>query len=270
VQVRLAGRLSDRRARRVGLRQIASRNWITSVNGERLFLKGAVLGPTRPDLGAAGDAELARDLDLAVGAGMDFLRLIAHVAHPRLYDLADEKGMLLWQEFPLQWGHARGIREQAARQATAMVDTLGHHPSIFLWCGHNEPFPFRIGPGQRPDVDPTRRFLRRGLRPQELPSWNRTVLDRTVKRAIENADASRPTIAHSGVLPHPPQLDGTDSHLWFGWFHGRPSDLDVLAARLPRLVRFVSEFGAQAVPEEFPMPAAWPPDSRALARLADA
>ena len=27
-------------------------------------------------------------------------------------------------------------------------------------------------------------------------------------------------IAHSGVLPHLPKLDGTDSHLYFGWRDG--------------------------------------------------
>ena len=44
------------------------------------------------------------------------------------------------------------------------------------------------------------------------------MLDRSVKRALEQADGTRPVIAHSGVLPHPPQLDGTDSHLYFGWY----------------------------------------------------
>jgi len=271
VEIHLAGRCSDRRVRRVGMRRVALRNWVASINGERLFLKGSVYGPTRPDFGASTDAELTADLDRAADAGLDFLRLIAHVAHPRLYDLADERGMLLWQEMPLQWGYARGIREQAVRQATALVDTLGHHPSVFLWCGHNEPFPIAARVGRRPDVEPTRRFLRPGLGVQELPSWNRSVLDRAIRRALERADASRPAIPHSGVLPHPPQLDGTDSHLWFGWFHGRVADLGVLAARLPRLVRFVSEFGAQAVPEELDISAVpWPPDSAGLIALADA
>jgi beta-mannosidase len=59
-------------------------------------------------------------------------------------------------------------------------------------------------------------------------------------------------IAHSGVLPHLPQIDGTDSHLYFGWYHGNERDLPGLARRLPRLVRFVSEFGAQSVPDSLP------------------
>jgi beta-mannosidase len=62
------------------------------------------------------------------------------------------------------------------------------------------------------------------------------------------------------VLPHLPRLDGTDSHFYFGWYHGSVDDLPRLARRLPRLVRFLSEFGAQSVPEhaDFLDPAAWP------------
>ena len=70
-----------------------------------------------------------------------------------------------------------------------------------------------------------------------------------MKRAFETADETRPVVAHSGVAPHLPQLDGTDSHLFFGWYHGDERDLDGFAATLPRMVRFVSEFGAQSVPD---------------------
>ena len=59
---------------------------------------------------------------------------------------ADEAGLLLWQDLPLQWGYARGIRKQAVQQATAAVDLLGHHPSIALWCGHNEPMAIENDP----------------------------------------------------------------------------------------------------------------------------
>jgi beta-mannosidase len=98
------------------------------------------------------------------------------------------------------------------------------------------------------------------LASQQLPTWNRSVLDRWVKRSLEKADDSRPVVAHSGVLPHLPQLDGTDSHLYFGWYHGDERDLPAFAASVPRMVRFVSEFGAQAVPTtaDFMEPERWP------------
>jgi beta-mannosidase len=132
------------------------------------------------------------------------------------------------------------VRRQAVEQARAAVDVLGHHPSILLWCAHDTPETSALG--------------------QQLPTWNKTILDRWVKRALEKADETRPVIAHSGVAPHLPQLEAPDSHLWFGWGRGDVRDLARFAAKMPSMVRFVSEFGAQSIPSsaEFIDTSRWP------------
>ncbi|MGI8793213.1 MAG: glycoside hydrolase family 2 protein [Acidimicrobiales bacterium] len=247
---------SDRRTVTTGLRQVAMSNWIFTINGERLFLKGANQGPVLPRLAEATPADFKRDLALAADAGLDFLRLHGHISAPAMYDLADRAGMLLWQDFPLQWGYSRTVRAQAARQAREAVDLLGHHPSVFLWCGHNEPMALDLRPGQPVDV------VRTGLRAlamQQLPTWNKTVIDRQVKRALHKADPTRPVVAHSGVWPGLAS-GGTDSHLYFGWYWGEEQDLAAFCAAWPRQARFVSEFGAQAVPvaADFMEPHRWP------------
>jgi beta-mannosidase len=255
------GTLSDERAVRVGLRSVRLRNWVCWVNGERLFLKGSNQGPTRMALGEATADELRRDVELAVDAGLDLLRVHGHISRPELYDAADEAGLLLWQDMPLQWGYARGVRRQAVRQARAAVDLLGHHPSIALWCGHNEPMALERTempeePGERLS------FMARIAAAQQLPSWNKTVLDGSIKRAFERADGTRPVIPHSGVLPHPPRFDGTDAHLYFGWYWGDERQFPAFCRLLPRAARFVTEFGAQAVPSgegaSFMSPSRWP------------
>jgi beta-mannosidase len=248
VDVPAAGTPSDIRRLRTGLRSIRMRNWVCSVNGERLFLKGANQGPTRMALAEASPDELRGDVGLAFGAGLDLLRVHAHVSRPELYDAADEGGLLLWQDLPLQWGYAAGVRRPAVRQARAAVDLLGHHPSIAMWCGHNEPMAMDTAAAASGDRGALRRSALRMVRAQQLPTWNKTVLDTSIKRALEKADGTRPVVAHSGVAPHLPQLDGTDSHLYFGWYWGDERDLPGFARTLPRMVRFVSEFGAQAVP----------------------
>ena len=251
---------SDERALQTGLRQVRMRSWVVSVNGERLFLKGSNHGPSKMALAEATAAELTRDVELACEAGLDLLRIHAHITRPELYDAADAAGLLLWQDFPLQWGYARGIRKEAVRQAAAAVDLLGHHPSIAIWCGHNEPMAIENDPAMWGDPKALRRMALRAAVAQELPTWNRTVLDHSVKRAFEKSDGTRPVIAHSGVLPHPPQLDGTDSHLYFGWYHGEERDLAGFLRAVPRMGRFVTEFGAQAVPAtaDFCEPERWP------------
>jgi len=254
------GGTSDERHLRTGLRQVRMRSWIASVNGERLFLKGSNQGPTRMALADASAAELARDVALACDAGLDLLRIHAHITRPELYAAADEQGLLLWQDLPLQWGYARGVRKQAVRQAAQAVDLLAHHPSIAIWCGHNEPMAIENDPEMWGDPKALRSMGLKALAAQELPTWNKTVLDRSVKRALEKADGSRPVIAHSGVLPHPPTFDGTDSHLYFGWYHGHERDLPGFLRAMPRMGRFVTELGAQAVPETagFMEPERWP------------
>ena len=128
IEVIVDGELSDRRTRRTGLREVAWNDWMCSVNGERLFLKGANLLPTRVGLADATPADMRRDIELAVDAGLDVLRVHGHIAPRPLYDAADELGVLLMQDFPLLWGYARSVRGQAVDQARAAVDQLGHHP----------------------------------------------------------------------------------------------------------------------------------------------
>jgi beta-mannosidase len=153
------------------------------------------------------------------------------------------------------------VRSQAITQARRLVELLGHHPSVVVWCGHDAPDP----------VDRTRPAPR--LLEQQKPNWTRTVLDRSVRRTLDRADPSRPVISHSGVLPNLPRLDDADSHLWFGWHGGHAADLESYIARLPRAGRFVSAFGAQSVPDglDVAAPGGWPTvDWERLARELDA
>ena len=232
---------SHERRLRTGLRQVRMHDFILTVNGERLFVKGSNQGPTRMEIAEAESADFERDVLVARDAGLDMLRIDAHISRPELYDAADRFGLLLWQDFPLQWAYARGIRKQAARQAREAVDLLGHHPSIAVWCGHNEPVPVETKPGES-----ERSIVKRALW-QQLPTWNRTLLDSSVRRSFERGDNSRPVVPHSGVMPGPLR-GGTDSHLYFGWFMGSHRDMAPFLAAWPRMARFVSEFGAQAVP----------------------
>ena len=242
VEVLLDGERSDQRMRRVGLRQIQWNDWVFSVNGERLFLRGVNLMPITVGVGDTTDELIERELGHVIDLGLNTIRVHGHIGRRCLYNRADELGLMILQDFPLERKHARSVRSQAVTQAGVAVDQLAHHPSIALWSAHNEPADKTIAPAS------DWRSRLRDVAAQQLPSWNKTVLDRWVKRTFERADPSRPTIAHSGVVAHLPQLDGTDSHLWFGWRSGEARDLAGRARRFPRSVRFVSEFGADSVP----------------------
>ena len=236
--VEVDGRVSDERALRTGIREIRRRDSSLFVNGERIFVKGASYGPTRPLLGDADPALVRADVRAAIDAHLDLLRVHTHIGAEALYHAADELGVLLWQDFPMTGGYARGTRRQAALQAKAMVERLGHHPSIAVWCAHDAP----LG-------DDTRVRL---VANAAAPTWGKEVLDRSIARAITRQDATRPVVRSSGAAD--------DSHLWFGWRHGELGGLAGALRLVPRLGRFVSAFGAQSVPESaaFMEPDRWP------------
>ncbi len=246
-----SGEVTDHRRCRTGFRTITMNDWHTTINGERMFLKGTALAPVKRELGDTTDREVAALLDQVRAAGLDLIRVHTHVSIPELYDRADELGMLVWQDLPLHKGYARSVKDAALGQARWAVDLLGHHPSVAIWCAHDEP----------QGTDAIRpRPAAETLIAHQVPSWNRSVLDRALKRELAKSDGTRPVVAHSGVLAHLPQLDGTDTHLWFGWRDGRAADLADHAASLPRQVRFVSAFGAQSIPDDhhFAHPDRWP------------
>lgn len=132
VAVDIDGRTSDLYQCRTGLREVSMTNWILTVNGERMYVKGAYMRQPDVDLGQIEPSTLAHDISLAKDAGLDLLRIRRHVAHPAVYQAADEHGLLLWQDMPERPSGKRG-RRVAARWAQAMVNTLGHHPSVALW-----------------------------------------------------------------------------------------------------------------------------------------
>jgi beta-mannosidase len=248
VAVTMAGEVSDLGRRRLGLRQVDRHDGVLSINGQRLYLKGTNLGPTRRALADATPDEVVADVARARDAGLDLVRVHAHVARPELYDAADELGVLVWQDLPLQGGYGRGVRGQARRQARELVDLLGHHPSVAVWCAHAD----AAGDG-RP-----RRGLRRPLGAL-LPTWDRLALDRPVVAALERSDPSRPVVARTGGHLRVGE-PSADPHLGVGVPRTEARGLARLLRWWPRLGSFVAELGAQAVPDDadFLDPARWP------------
>lgn len=246
VDVLVDDEVSDTHRWRTGLRQVRLHDFVCRVNGERLFLKGVALGPTQVLLAAATPDEVEADVRLAVDAGADLARVHGHVARPELYDAADRAGLLLWQDLPVQWGMQRGAKGPARVLARAAVDRLAHHPSVAVWCAHHEPWIHDPGTERALAARGTRRRLARRVVDQVRPSWNRTVLDRSLALVLDKSDGSRPVITAAGVWPHPPVFSGTSSHLWAGWRWGDLDSLTRLLRWWPRVGRFVGEFGAQA------------------------
>jgi len=237
--------VSDRRHWRTGLRTVRTEAMSWLVNNRRIFIQAIACGPQGPFLADISTETIRRDLQAAKDAGLNMVRVYGHVSHPSLYDIADELGLLLWQDLPLIGTYATRARTRAKAAAKAAVDILSHHPSIVVWSAHNEPNGPPI-PEPSLDANPASRLGVR-LGRHLLPSWNRSILDPILRRELRSADPSRPVITRSGTLPSLTDLTGSDSHLWLGWRFGVASDLAELLKKWPRLGSFVGAIGSQSV-----------------------
>jgi beta-mannosidase len=239
-----AGDHSDRFRFVFGVRHFELRNWIPHLNGVRFLVKGSNYAPGDMRIATMNLERCMQDLRLAQECNMNLLRVHAHIDHPALYHAADMLGILLWQDMPLQWLYHPDVLSHALHQARAMVQLLYNHPSVAIWCMHNEPL--FVGDTADETV-PTR------LRTYGSTfgfSWNRDVMDTQLKRVTEEEDPQRPVVRSSGELYVPYVREGTDAHAYFGWYssYGTLADAENLRRRMPTNLRFVTEFGAQSFP----------------------
>jgi beta-mannosidase len=197
------GVVSDRRTVRTGLRRSGCGTGSCSVNGERLFLKGSNQGPTRMALGEATPEELRRDVELAVEPASTSSASTATSPDPSS------------TRPPTRRACCSG---RTCRCSGATPGASASRPPPGPRAGRPAGPPPVGRPVVRPqradglDIGARRRSGERRpvwlspSRPvgQQLPTWNKTVLDRSIRRALERADGTRPTIAHSGRAPPPP------------------------------------------------------------------
>lgn len=115
------------------------------LNGRNIFAKGSNFVSPKVFIGTADYDVYEPLVRQAKEANMNIFRVWggSGVGKEVFYDLCDEYGIMVWQEFPLACNdykddpHYLEILEQEARE---IVKTLRRHPSIVLWCGGNELF----------------------------------------------------------------------------------------------------------------------------------
>jgi beta-mannosidase len=231
---------SDRLEFNYGLRTFEMRDWMAYLNGRRLFVKGNNYGPGDARPATMSRERFQQDLELARDAHMNMLRVHGHIEHPAFYEVADQLGILVWQDFALQWNYSKEVLPEALRQAELMVNLLYNHPSIVVWCMHNEP-------GIQPESSgPRFWWIAKTLFSLWIYNWNRDVMDRRLKRRVEELDGSRFVVRSSGEWAVLLFKKGTDSHLYYGWY--RDQEPRKKLERPGRGLRFVTEFGAQSFP----------------------
>ena len=110
------------------------------LNGKKLFLRGTNVIPTQ-FLSELNAQKIKEQVNSIREANINILRMHAHVNRKEYYDECDKQGILVWQDFALQWTYDESPEfiANASSQIKDMVKQHYNHPSIAFWCCQNEP-----------------------------------------------------------------------------------------------------------------------------------
>jgi exo-1,4-beta-D-glucosaminidase len=205
----LDGKISDRAETKFGIREVKSEvlsanRRLFSINGKNVLIRG---GGWSPDMMLREDPQRLRDeFRYVQDMGLNTVRLEGKLETRELFDLADERGILLiagwcccdhWEHWPNWKPQDFAIAEQSLRD---QIYRLRGHPSLLAWMnGSDNPPP--------PDVEQTY------LKVEKYLLWtNPVVSSATAKLAGFSGESGvKMTGPYEYVAPSYWQTDKTDS-----------------------------------------------------------
>ncbi len=247
------GAVLDTWKTRVGLRTVAldrhadecGESFQFVVNGRPIFAKGANWIPAHSFVSAVTRADYDELLTDAADVGMNMLRVWGGGIYEStdFYDLCDEKGLLVWQDFMFACALYPGddaFLKLVQAEAEYQVARLAPHACLALWCGNNE-------------IEQMATNLAKN--PQRAADYRR-IFDELLPAVVARLDGVTP---YWPCSPHDPsgieetarrQVAGGvhvnnegagDSHFWDVWHARKP-----VKTYEEKRFRFCSEFGMQS------------------------
>ncbi|MFG1709911.1 glycoside hydrolase family 2 protein [Nonomuraea sp. M3C6] len=207
------------------------------VNGVPVFVKGVNWIPDDCFPTRITRDRLAERFGQATAAGVNLLRVWGGGRYESddFYDLADELGLLVWQDFPFAcaaYPEEEPFRSEVEAEAREHVSRLAPHPSLVLWCGNNENLEGHADWGWQDEL--------------EHRSWGAGFYHDLLPSIVAELDPARPYwpgSPYSGTPDAPPNDPASGTiHIWDVW---NREDYTRYAAYRPR---FVAEFGFQGPP----------------------
>lgn len=252
VAVKDQGQIVAEKRQRVGLRSVRvvkekdadGESFYFEVNGVPMFAKGANYIPSDAMLPAVTTERYQTLFKDIKEANMNMIRVWGGGTYEddRFYDLADENGILIWQDFMFActtYPHDPAFLNRVEKEAEYNIRRLRNHACLAMWCGNNE-----IGEGIKywgwsskyaPEVY------------EEMKEGYKVLFQELLPAMVEKWDSGRfymhgsPYFANWG---RPESWKIADSHNWGVWYGRKP--FSSLNQEIPR---FMSEFGFQAFPE---------------------
>ena len=223
------------------------------LNGIPLFAKGANWIPVDSFIPRGKKLGLySMNLNYAKRANMNMIRVWGGGIYEdeSFYNLCDELGLLVWQDFPFAcalYPYNDDFIENVEKEAIHNIKRLRNHPSLALWCGNNEIEGLwkreLISSGVAEDNKERLNFF---------INFYLRIFEEMLPQLIKKFDPTRPywpSSPSSGFISEnlaqrsSNNPNAGDSHYWAVWHGNMP-----FSAYRAFNSRFMSEFGYESFP----------------------
>ena len=223
---------ADRVTERIGFREIRCEGTTLLLNGKPIFLRGVSVHEDDEHLGKCMDeGDLRRRFAHARELGANFLRLAHYPHHERAAQMADELGLLLWEEVPVYWAIDflnPATFDDAQNQLAELIRRDRNRASVVIWSVGNE----------NPDSDARFSFMSRLVETARRLDPSRLVSAACMvdHRALRITDRLASVIDVIGI------------NEYYGWYAPDYEELITIGANSrPDRPVIISETGADAV-----------------------
>jgi beta-mannosidase len=254
--IRVGRDVAARTETKTGLRSLELRRvpdqWGKSfefvVNGISVFAKGADVIPF-DSFPNRVTPEIHRNiLQSAREAHMNMVREWGggYYESDDFYDICDELGIMVWQEFMFGGDMVPGdtaFQENVRQEAIDQIKRLRDHPSIVIWCGNNE---VETGWHHWGDRQEFKEAISAEVRDRVWQDYMVMFADILKSAVTQYADPVPywPSSPSANFEEVPDNQHNGDMHYWQVW-HAQAPALDYTL----QFPRFMSEFGFQSFPE---------------------
>ncbi len=248
-QLSIGNTIKDKKTIRKGIRNIElitekdsiGESFYFKLNGVPVYMKGANYIPAHSFQSRVSSEKYQKLLSDVVAANMNMLRVWGGGIYEsdEFYELCNEKGILVWQDFMFACAMYPGDKaflENVKIEAEEQTKRLRNHTSIALWCGNNE------------NSEGWRRWGWQANRTEEEKAaiWKDylALFDSILPKVVEtNTQTDYWESSPKYGRGNPKYKTEGDAHDWWIWHDAYP--FEHLEENVPR---FMSEFGFQSFP----------------------
>jgi beta-mannosidase len=237
----------DQAARRIGIRTLelrqqtdeSGKSFTFVINGVPVFAKGGNWIPADSFPSRVSRDRYRQLLGSCKDANMNMVRVWGggYYEMDDFYDLCDEMGLLVWQDFMFacsMYPGSEAFLDNVRQEAIDNVKRLRHHPAIAIWVGNNEVETAWQHWGWKNSL------------PASLWDDYLKLFHDVLPKVVAAFDPSRPYWPSSPSSNLEADSDSPrigDVHYWMVWHAARP-----FSEYEQQLPRFMSEYGFQSFP----------------------